>query len=350
MSGGAAVAALIRDLGPGLDTLPWTSPREAMASLSASRRAALQGFRDQIGESWLSPRPERELLRQLERALPGNLVGVHPGVSPAGVPWLVHTRGMGKAEDDPIRNQRLIAATCLYDPTRRDVFSDRPVALAPLIRRTPVNIDPLSLVDGVLHPNRLFHQLRMVLYQGGHLRLFVGLYRERVSERFEEADHASMLALRPALAEWVRVARAIGLAPLGDGALVTALGSIDQPALLLRRGRVAFANALGERWLGRVREWAGSSPRDPRFASTVRLSPGGLDVELVLVRAERVWDFASCLTPALVPVAEAMAEGLSDKEIAARLRSPLRTTRTYVQRVLARLKVSDRRELIRRQR
>ncbi len=278
------------------------------------------------------------------------MVGVHPGPAPDSLPWLVHTRGMGKAEGDPIENQHLIAATCLYDPTRRDAFSDRPVALAPLIRRTPVNIDPLSLVDGVLHPNRLFHQLRMVLYQSGRVRLFVGLYRERVSERFDEGDHAAMLALRPALAEWVRVARAIGLAPLGDGALVTALGAIDQPALLLRRGRVVFANALGERWVGRVKEWARTSPRDSRFASTVRLCPSGLDVELVLVRAERAWDFTARLTPALVPVAEAMAEGLSDKEVADRLRLPLRTARTYAQRVLARLQISDRRELIRRQR
>lgn len=321
-----------------------------MATLPASRRAALRRFGQQLGESWLSPRPERELLRQVEEAAPGSMVGVHPGVSPAGLPWLVHTRGMGKSEDDPIENQRLIAATCLYDPTRRDAFSDRPVALAPLIRRTPVNIDPLALVDGVLHPNRLFHQLRMVLYQGGGLRLFVGLYRERVSERFDDADHAAMLALRPALAEWVHVARAIGLAPLGDGALVTALGAIDQPALLLRRGRVVFANPLGQRWLGRVKEWARTSPRDPRFASTVRLCPGGLEVELVLVRAERPWDFAARLTPALVPVAEAMAEGSSDKEIADRLRLPLRTARTYAHRVLTRLQINDRRDLIRRQR
>lgn len=49
-SGGSAVAALTRDLGPGLDALPWTSPREARASLSASRRAALQGFRNQSGD------------------------------------------------------------------------------------------------------------------------------------------------------------------------------------------------------------------------------------------------------------------------------------------------------------
>jgi DNA-binding CsgD family transcriptional regulator len=348
MSASSAVPALLRDLGPGLDALPWSSPREAMSSLSASRRAAVRRFAQQLGESWLSPRPELELLRQLELAAPGNMVGLHPGVSAAGVPWLVHTRGMGKAEDDPIENQRLIAATCLYDPTSRDAFSDRPVALGPLIRRTPVSIDPLSLVDGVLHPNRLFHQLRMVLYQGGRLRLFVGLYREQVNERFDADDHASMLALRPALAEWVRVARAIGLAALGDGALVTALGAIDQPALLLRRGRVVFANALGQRWLGRVKEWSRTSPRDPRFASTVRLCPGGLEVELVLVRNERVWDSASRLTPALVPVGEAMAEGLSDKEIAERLRLPLRTARTYAQRVLARLQISDRRELIRR--
>lgn len=348
MNASAPVAALLRDLGPGLERLPWSSPGEALAALPSERRAGIRRAARALGECWLGGRPELGLLRQLELASPGNLIGIHPGISSGGVPWLVHTSGMGKAERDPIEGQRLIAATCLYDPTRRDAFSDRPVALAPLIRRTPVDIDPLALVDGVLHPNRLFHQLRMVLYQGGQLRLFVGLYRERVVDRFDELDHASMFAMRPMLGEWVRVARAIGIAPLGDGALVTTLNAIDQPALLLRRGRVVFANALGARQLGRVREWLRSSPRDPSVATLVPLRPGGLSVDLVLPRAEPAPALAARLTPALAPVAAAMAEGLSDKEIADRLRISPRTARTYAHRVLTRLGVSDRRELIRR--
>lgn len=317
-------------------------------AISRERRHRVGRAGRNLRDSWLSPRPELHLLQQIELASPGDMAGVHPGVSAGGVPWLVHTRGMGKEEEDPIENQRLIAATCLYDPVRRDTFSDRPVSLAPLIRSTPVHVDPLTLVDGVLHPNGLFRQMRMVLYQAGRARLFVGLYRDRAGERFGEADHASMFALRPSLMEWARVARAIGTAPLGDGALVTTLGAIDQPALLLRRGRVVHANPLGARRLAHVRDWLRASPRDPAFATVVPLRPGGLELELVLPREARSWNLASDLSPALVPVAEAMAEGLSDKEIAARLQLPLRTARTYAQRVLTRLRVSDRRELIRR--
>ena len=337
---------MLRDVGPGLEQLPWGSPRGALGALSTSQRGRLAGFRQGLHDAWLSPRPELALVRELERLDPSSLVGVHSGPAAEGPSWLVHSRGMGKLEDDPIENQRLIAATCLYDPSRRDAFSDRPVALGPLLRRTPVNVDPLALVDGVLHPNQLFQQLRMVIYQRGSVRLFVGQYRGAGGQRFAELDHAVLLAARPALAEWVRVARAIGIAPLGDGALVATLAAIEQPALLLRRRRVVFANAAGARLSRRVNEWSQLTPREPGFAAVVPLSPGGVEIDLVLPRQQPALSLRSELTPALVPVAHAMAEGLSDKEIAVRLGLSVRTARTYAQRVLARLGLSDRRQLM----
>ena len=54
------------------------------------------------------------------------------------------------------------------------------------------------------------------------------------------------------------------------------------------------------------------------------------------------------LTPALRSVADLVAQGLTDKEIASRLNLPVATARTYVTRVLKRLEVSNRRELMRR--
>lgn len=54
------------------------------------------------------------------------------------------------------------------------------------------------------------------------------------------------------------------------------------------------------------------------------------------------------LPPALRAVAEALALGLSDKEIAEQLDKPLATVRTYVTRVFRRLNVSNRRELVAR--
>lgn len=52
------------------------------------------------------------------------------------------------------------------------------------------------------------------------------------------------------------------------------------------------------------------------------------------------------LPPALRPVAEGLALGLSDKEIAERLQLTLATARTYVARTLRRLGASSRRELM----
>ncbi|WP_437626770.1 LuxR C-terminal-related transcriptional regulator [Sorangium sp. So ce1151] len=43
-----------------------------------------------------------------------------------------------------------------------------------------------------------------------------------------------------------------------------------------------------------------------------------------------------------------LGEGFADKDIAERLGMPLSTVRTYVARVFQRLRVQDRRELIRR--
>ena len=76
------------------------------------------------------------------------------------------------------------------------------------------------------------------------------------------------------------------------------------------------------------------------------MSPGGVEIDLVLPRQQPALSLRSELTPALVPVAHAMAEGLSDKEIAVRLGLSVRTARTYAQRVLARLGLSDRRQLM----
>lgn len=53
------------------------------------------------------------------------------------------------------------------------------------------------------------------------------------------------------------------------------------------------------------------------------------------------------LPPALRAVAEALAEGKTDKEIAIQFGYTLSTARTYVTRVLQRLQVNSRRELMR---
>ena len=52
------------------------------------------------------------------------------------------------------------------------------------------------------------------------------------------------------------------------------------------------------------------------------------------------------LPPSLARVADAVARGLSDKEIAAEIGAPLATVRTYVRRVYSRLGVHSRVALI----
>jgi DNA-binding NarL/FixJ family response regulator len=71
-------------------------------------------------------------------------------------------------------------------------------------------------------------------------------------------------------------------------------------------------------------------------------------VELALVMCSEACRDRTSLTPTLTRVADAIARGLSDKEIAVLLDLELATVRTYVRRVYARLGVHNRVQLTRR--
>ncbi len=98
-------------------------------------------------------------------------------------------------------------------------------------------------------------------------------------------------------------------------------------------------------------EWlrtAPRCPRDVRHLATVHPVPvDGVPLFLVLARESTGMDPGlTSLPPSLARVGHLMARGLSDKEIAAELDLPLATARTYAQRVLRRLRLRDRRELM----
>lgn len=98
-------------------------------------------------------------------------------------------------------------------------------------------------------------------------------------------------------------------------------------------------------------------------SSTIRLRHDGRSAKIVVAPSPEaparaaellVWS-GPCraasihqLPPSLQRVAELLVEGLSDKEIASRMKMPIATARTYVARVLQRVGVRSRRELMRR--
>jgi len=140
-------------------------------------------------------------------------------------------------------------------------------------------------------------------------------------------------------------------------ALRTVLDQFDQPAYLCtRRGEVRFANRVARRrapslpsWLlDRVRSRNGANGRsdasDPHQPQLVSLD-GGLTL-VVLPAAEEAdapsADALASLPPRLSHVAELVAAGLTDAEIADHMGLTHKTVRTYVTRIYKRLGVSNR--------
>lgn len=341
------VRAYLREVGPGLDVLPWATPVAARRALSVRRRELLVRFEQRVRDSYLSRRPQVSVARALTELGEGDAAALYPGAPLGGPRWFAHTFfDREHAIDGPIRHYDSLASVRLYELDQRDPFAGRPVACAPLFRGATTGNDPGEFVERILLGNDLFDQLRMVLYERGELVMFAGWYRRQREARFDEADHALLLAARPALRAWARTVRAIGVDPLGDGALARTLEALDQPALLVRRRRVVYANSAARSCVARVLEWDRAG-RPPGFATVTPLSPGGLPVDLVLPGARPTSsDRFAALPQRLREVARLLGRGRSDKEIACELDMPVTTVRTYVTRVFAKLGVHSRRELM----
>lgn len=338
------IAAYERDHGVGLPALPWATARAAEGALSTAMRNRLIAFRIAVRNAWLEPDASAALGAAFAALDQRSVIALYPGAPDSGPAWFQQTITGRGLTSGPIKNHHLLPECRLYLLTGRDPFANRPVANAPLVRANSVaSPDPMVFLDTILAPNEIPQQLRTVLYGRGKIRLFAGWYRGNRCKRFDADDHAMLLAAQPAMRVWDRTAAAIGPRPLGDGALVETLAALEAPALLLRRGRVVFANRNGRAWISQLRVWVAAG-RPAHVASSTPLAPGGYEMELVLP-VDRPAAFAA-LPRALQRVAHEIAKGASDKDIAVSLDMPLSTVRTYVTRILARLEVTSRRELM----
>jgi len=135
------------------------------------------------------------------------------------------------------------------------------------------------------------------------------------------------------------------------GALASLIDLIREPAFLLdTAGTVVFANRAAVRagplptaWLARVHT-TGPGPGEPPV-QLLRIDDDGRTLRLVIFDQGLA---LAGLPPSLRRVAERLARGQSDREIAAATGLALATVRTYVRRLYARTDVHDRRELMRR--
>lgn len=347
------VAGLVRDLGSAPNVLPWATPRVAGTSLAARAQAAVNRARGELCDAWLRPHPHLALVRALAHLDPeSRVVTYHPGYG-KGPTWYAQNVLTTEPTGEPFRNAALLSSCRLYVVRGRDPYANRPVSLSTLLDRAEKPEAGLQLVESVLAPNDAFHQLRMVIYERAEATLYAGYVRRARQTPFALQHHAMLYALRPALRTWSRIARAIGVTPVGDGALATALSQFSQPAVVLHRGRPVFANNSGKALVSAVALWAQLPVREPRFATSARLATSGLDLELVLPKrgpqeaTPTISLRLESLPPRLREIALRLADGLSDKDIANRLDIPVTTVRTYVTRVFQTLGVHSRRELMR---
>lgn len=338
----ARVVAYERTFGEGLPRLPWDGPGSARATLEPAARQRLRRFEAQLSGTWLAPRPELAATEAFAELDPASSVALYPCAPPGGPRWFAQNL-RGHVDDTPLPEQKALPRIRGYALRRRSSYAEVPVTFAPLFRVIPRTYEAF---ENVLMPVGIGQQLRIVLYRNGEAALHAGFYRRVTDRPFGEAEHAILYAARPALRRWLSIASVLGVAPLGDGAIVATLAATQVAALFLHRGRIVHATAPALPLVGRVQAWL-LAGRPDGFATTTQLAPDGLPLELVLPHASAVAPRPD-LPPALARIAERLARGDADKDIANELGLPLATVRTYTARVYERLGVHGRRELMAR--
>ncbi len=236
-----------------------------------------------------------------------------------------------------------------------DPWANEAVTTRRLYRGDP---EALSLFrERILGPGGMHYQLRVVLYDdAGRFQGLCGVFRTRRDGDFSAEEEARLQRVTPLLREAFLAVRAVGTEQLSGTALAIVLDAFDEPAYLVSPlGHVVHRNRAAARH-GRAPSWIHACLRSTfegapfALGHAHRLDLEGREVWLVISRTvgrpRQGLDLA-VLPPALRPVAELLALGLSDKEIAAALDRPLPSVRSYVQRTFAKLGVQSRQELMR---
>jgi DNA-binding CsgD family transcriptional regulator/PAS domain-containing protein len=216
---------------------------------------------------------------------------------------------------------------------------------AKLEEYTPDRRARAGYMRDVMRPNDLHDQARLVLYRRGKMRMWSGVLVPRGVRALDARGHSALQQLVPAARDAMKAAELTRFGRATSDTIQVLLDASDQPIwLLTTRGTVVFANAtaceLGADGARAARRAAGH-PDDARF-SISRLSIGGESLAMIVGRTSLP---SRHLSPSLARVADRVAAGLSDKQIAGELDASLDTIRTYVQRIYRQLGVHNRVQL-----
>jgi len=333
-----------RALGPAYDRLPWIDELEARKRLGPRASRALAKAEQVLGQGWQRPRSGDVVLEALQTVVPAPVVVATSGLIEGVAPWALSETDGTVTDDFPASvNRDAHAALRRFDADPLQPYADRPANLAALTVLEPSVDASLEVFSRIWEQGDIRDQLRTFLFDGeGRYRGYF-CFARRNRGSFGEEEHALIHALQPALREWAAHAHALGIHPCrSTGIPVRALDAFAARALVLHGERIVFANEAAR--AASPPSWRSHDLR--AMAKSVRRF-GVADsrvYELVILRAAN--ERLDPLSPALREIAELLAEGSSDKEIAARTGRPLATVRTYVRRVFAALDIHSRRELM----
>ncbi|MBI3202249.1 MAG: hypothetical protein HYZ29_11945 [Myxococcales bacterium] len=323
-----------------ISRLPWASAAEAESLLVGRDRQELRALRSLTLEA-----SAPGVLDRISHAL-SRLVRAPLAVVAAGDP-VTATRSVGVTRSDVASDDQLwsrVHARRAYDPTRPDPFANRPVNTATLANEFPERADGFA---DIWRPLGMLYQLRTVVHDQGGFSGYAGVYRAARQGGFSLLDHCRMAAALPHIGDVMTVTRAMRG---GNGrGLVAALDAFDQSAFLLLGQSVVHANRAARERHPTAPEWLRHPEHRTTQASITRVDLDGRSYELAIPRAELADPSPlAALPPALRRVAELMADGWSDKEIAAMTGYTHSSARTLATRVLGRLGLTGRGELVRR--
>jgi len=334
-------------LGPAMPALPWATEAGARLHLSPRAERRFQSAIEQMDEAWLLERPWGAVLDAMTWTIPGTTALAWSGPLD-GVPFWAIFSDAGEHHEGPPRWLDRSAASTLrrYDADPSHPLANRPASLSTLTLSEP-SIDASLEVFENIWVGTAGDQLRTFLFgEVAGRTQYLGYYciaRERRGS-FTEEDFALLHALQPWLRRWARESAALGLAPFeASGLPVISLDGFAEPAVVVRGRRVVHANAAARCSLGSAML---SSPHEAARSASRFLASDGLEYELLVLPVDRASRAFLALPPSLRQIAELLAEGLSDKEIAERTGRPLDTVRTYVRRVFRKLGVTSRREVM----
>ncbi len=334
----------------------------ALRELSpTARRRALAVSRD-LATVWCSEDYMERAVSQFSTLLPDCKAALYTRTEEGGLGEIGHTMSDRPSSDWTQITGEGGQVLKLYQYTLRgpDRLANLAVNTHSLFRGRPAMLDKFR--SNFLHHHGLWYQLRAALYEGDRFQMFCCLLRERGGGDFKQHEQAMLQAVLPALQDGYLLRRKLDTAPIKGGQLGPILDLLDQPAFLVSgRGSVVFQNSSARLVFPRLPDWMSAAGKDPEaewttnLARVQRVDLEGRSLYLVLPcealcpvhLPDNTKALINALPASLCRVAELLAKGLTEKDVATQTDLSLATVRTYTSRIYRRLGVHTRLELAR---